>query len=114
MTLARLLTCLCGAAFLIYGIRSLTVSSVAEEFARFGLPKLRVLTGVLEFLGGAGLLVGLFWRPALVIASAGLALLMLIAFAVRLRMRDDLQASLPSFALMGVNLYILFKALSIS
>lgn len=111
MTAARLLTCLCGAAFLVYGIRGLTLPSIAEEFKRFGLPNLRVLTGVLEILGGAGLLIGLHWLPVLVISAAGLALLMLIAFALRLRMRDSVQASLPSLALTGITLYILLKAL---
>lgn len=58
----------------------------------------------------SGLLVGLKWPPALSISSAGLSLLMLIAFGVRLKMRDSIVQSLPSLVLMLVNAYILVKS----
>jgi uncharacterized membrane protein len=83
---------------------------MVEDFQRFGLERLRMLTGFLEVLGGSGLLVGLKWRPALFLSSAGLSLLMLIAFGVRLKMRDSIVQSLPSLALMLVNAYILVKS----
>ncbi len=105
------LTCLSAAAFLLYGVLGLTTQSVVDDFARFGLPDLRVLTGALEILGGLSLLVGLKWLPALWIGSGGLALLMLIAFAVRIRMRDSFALSLPSFALACLNGYILTRSL---
>jgi hypothetical protein len=69
-----------------------------------------VLTGVLELVGGAGLLVGLRWRPAMWMSSAGLALLMLIAFGIRMKMRDGVGVSLPSFSLMLVNAWIFVMA----
>jgi len=83
---------------------------MVEDFQRFGLDRLRMLTGFLEVLGGSGLLVGLKWPQALSISSAGLSLLMLIAFGVRLKMRDSIVQSLPSLALMVVNAYILVKS----
>ena len=70
-----------------------------------------MLTGVLEVLGGSGLLVGLKWPPALTLSSAGLALLMLIAFGVRLKMHDSVALSLPSLTPMFANAYILVKSL---
>jgi hypothetical protein len=81
------------------------------DFQRFGLERLRMLTGFLEVVGGSGLLVGLKWPPALCISSAGLSLLMLIGFGVRLRMRDSLVQSLPSLALMLINAFILVKSI---
>ncbi len=83
---------------------------MAEDFQRFGLERLRMLTGLLEVLGGSELLVGLKWPPALSISSAGLSLLMLIAFGVRLKMRDSIAQSLPSLVLMLVSAYILVKS----
>jgi hypothetical protein len=85
---------------------------MVADFHRFGLPNLRILTGVLEILGGLGLLVGFKWRPALWISSAGLSLLMQIAFGVRLKMRDSVVQSVPSLALMLLNLYIFARSLS--
>ena len=110
MSLVRGLTLLSGIAFVWYGILCLFTHSMVGDFHRFGLDRLRVPTGALEVLGGAGLLVGLRWPPALWISSAGLALLMLAAFAVRLRMRDSVAASLPSLLLMLVNAFILFRS----
>jgi hypothetical protein len=105
------LICTVGVTFLIYGGLCLSSLSMVEDFQRFGLERLRMLTGLLEVLGGSGLLVGLKWPPALSISSAGLSLLMLIAFGVRLKMRDSIVQSLPSLALMLVNAYILVKSL---
>lgn len=81
-----------------------------NDFHRFGLDILRVPTGVLELLGGSGMLIGLKWQPAVWISSTGLAVLMLIAFGIRMRMRDGVAVSLPSLVLMLLNLYILIKS----
>jgi len=48
-------------AFAIYGAQCLFSASMQAEFIRFGLERFRVLTGILEVLGGVGLLVGLKW-----------------------------------------------------
>jgi uncharacterized membrane protein YphA (DoxX/SURF4 family) len=106
-----LLVCASSITFLIYGGLCLSSMSMVEDFQRFGLERLRLLTGFLEILGGAGLLVGLKWRPALLISSAGLSLLMLIGFGVRVKMHDSVVQTLPSAALMLVNAYILVKFL---
>jgi uncharacterized membrane protein len=111
VTLNRALTIFSAIAFLGYGIVCVSSRSMVGDFRRFGLEHLRILTGVLEILGGIGLLVGLWWLPAQVIAGSGLALLMLCAFAIRLHVRDSVAASLPSFLLMLLNGYIVVRAL---
>ena len=69
------------------------------EFKRFGLEKFGGLTGCLEIVGGIGLIIG-FWVPVLLtLASLGLFLLMVLGFGVRLKMRDSLVLTLPSFFL---------------
>ena len=98
-------------AFLIYGVLCFSSSSMRSEFKRFGLENLRKLTGVLELLGGLGLLVGFKWPPALWASSGGLSLLMLVGLGVRLKIGDSLLRSFPAFALMIVNLFILIESL---
>jgi uncharacterized membrane protein YphA (DoxX/SURF4 family) len=110
MTLLALLSIVSSLVFILYGVFCAFTPSMVADFHRFGLDHLRVLTGILEILGGAGLLVGLKWRPALWLSAAGLALLMLIAFGVRLKMRDSVALSTPSFLLMLLNAYILVLA----
>ncbi len=110
MTAVKGLSCLSGAAFVIYGVLCFYSTSMANDFHRFGLDDLRVLTGILELLGGTGLLMGLKWPSALWISAAGLALLMLIAFCIRMRMHDGVVVSAPSFTLMLINIYIAIRS----
>jgi len=98
--------------FLIYGGLCLGTLSMQAEFKRFGLEHLRTLTGVLEVLGGVGLLVGLKWPLALRLSSAGIALLMIAGLAVRIRVRDGWLLCVPAFVLMVLNAYILKKSLN--
>ena len=111
--LLKALALVSGLAFIAYGVLCVTSLSMVGEFQRFGLAKLRYPTGWLEILGGLGLLVGLRWMPALRISSGGLSLMMLIAFAVRLKVHDSLTQSIPSFAFMGLNLFIFLRSLQL-
>ncbi len=100
-------------AFLFYGCLCLTSSYMKSEFIRFGLPGLRILTGILEVMGGIGLLVGLYWPLCLRMASSGLLLLMLAGVGARLRVQDPLLACMPAIALMLLNAYILTHSLQV-
>ena len=82
-----------------------------SEFKRFGLEKLGALTAVLELLGAFGLLVGLRFHPLLLVSAGGLAILMLLGVAVRIKMRDSLLISLPATFYMLLNAYIFFLSL---
>ncbi len=98
-------------SFLYYGSTFFLNSGMKEEFDRYGLDKFRNLVGSLQILGGIGLLIGLLSPIILVISSGGLAVLMLMGFAVRLKMKDGLLLSLPSFFFMLLNIYICFYTL---
>jgi hypothetical protein len=101
-----------AALFLFYGALCLFSNGMEEEFARYGLSRFRRLTGALELLGGAGLLVGLLVTEVMVAASAGLALLMLLGVAARVRVRDPLLEIVPAAVLLVANLYLLSEAWS--
>ena len=83
-----------------------------SEFKRFKLEKLGLLTIILEFVGAAGLLIGLLYTPLLLISSGGLALLMFLGTIVRIRLKDGLWVSLPALFYMVLNAYIFFEALN--
>lgn len=111
MTLLQALVLFSAVSFLMYGFRSLTTEAMKAEFERYGLAKFRVLTGSLEIIGALGLLVGLFFHPLLIIAAAGLSLLMLLGFGTRLVIKDPFLQCLPSFIFLLVNAYILYLSL---
>ncbi len=110
MSILNIAVFLSSSAFLFYGINCLISQKMKDEFIRFGLNKQRLLTGYLQLLGALGLILGYFFSPNLVfIASAGLTLLMLSGFAVRLKIKDSLLESLPSLIFAVINLYICIK-----
>lgn len=84
-----------------------------EEFERFGLSKFATLVGLLELLGGVGLIVGLKVHIILLLASGGLTFLMLLGFGVRLKMKDGFWLSFPSVFFMVVNMYIFLFAFNL-
>ncbi len=110
MVLVNGLAVLSGLSFLIYGLSCLQSSAMAREFERFGLARFRVLTGLLEVFGGAGLLIGLWYTPLLFVASAGLTVLMALGVGVRLRVRDSLLQTLPALGFFIVNGYMAVEA----
>jgi hypothetical protein len=98
-------------SFLFYGVSYFTSQKLKDEFKRYGLARFGPLTAVLEILGGLGLLVGLQVPLILSVASGGLAVLMLLGFGVRLKIKDGFWLSLPSFLFMLLNAYIFYVSL---
>jgi hypothetical protein len=99
----------CGITFIFYGLLCLFTDHMKIEFQRYGLSKFRRLTGILELLGGTGLLLGQYYSSLLNLSAAGLALLMLLGVMVRLKTRDPMIEILPAFILLMLNLKILFS-----
>ena len=67
-----------------------------REFRRYGLARFRSLTGGLQLAGGLGLLLG-FWSDLIGFsASLGLAVLMLMGFAVRRKIGDSWLQTVPA------------------
>jgi uncharacterized membrane protein YphA (DoxX/SURF4 family) len=98
-------------AFMGYGIACLTTPHMKQEFERYGLQQFRALTGCLEISGGAGLLIGFFTsQPILsLLASVGLAILMICGIGIRLRIKDSFLQCLPAIILFVVNSVIAFS-----
>jgi hypothetical protein len=82
-----------------------------SEFKRFNLEKIGHLTVVLQIFGATGLLVGLFFKPILILAALGLSLLMLSGLIVRIRVKDGLLVSLPALFFLLLNAFILAESL---
>lgn len=94
-------------SFLIYGTTCIFSDYMRQEFVRYGLSPFRVLTGALQLLGAAGLALSFIYPTYGLLASAGLALLMALGFAVRLKIRDGFRRSSPAFLYMVLSLLIL-------
>lgn len=82
-----------------------------QEFKRFNLEKLGLLTILLEFIGATGLLIGLKYNLILIVSSFGLALLMMLGLIVRIKLKDSIWISLPAAFFMVLNLYIFYMSI---
>ena len=111
MNLLTVLILISSLSFLGYGIAYFISPQMKSEFKRFGLEKAGTITAVLEIIGAVGLLVGLKVQPILLISAGGLAFLMLLGVAVRIKVKDSLWISLPALFFMLLNAYIFFRSL---
>lgn len=95
-------------SFAGYSISYFISPNMKNEFERFNLKDFAIVVIILEILGAIGLLVGLFFKPLLLLASGGLALLMLLGVITRIRSKDSFLVSLPALFFMILNFYIFY------
>lgn len=99
-------------SFLGYAVAYFNSPKLAQEFVRFGLPKLGPLVAIFQAAGAVGLLAGFRYPALTTLASGGLALMMAVALVVRLRVGDGLWVSLPAIFFLGLNLAICLLSLN--
>jgi hypothetical protein len=110
MKLLTVLSWLSGLFFIYFGIGCLISEFIVSEFVRYGLEKFRIITGILQILGAAGLLIGLYFDSRILLfSSVGLGVLMICGFIVRININDNFFKCLPSFSFAVLNLFIAFK-----
>ena len=111
MNLLTALILISSLSFMGYGIAYFKSPKMKSEFKRFGLEKAGALTAILEIVGALGLLLGFKFQLILLISAGGLALLMLLGVAIRIKYKDSLWVSLPATFFMLLNGYIIFLSL---
>lgn len=106
------LTIINSGFFLIYGVQCLRSPFMKQEFDRYGMDDgLRKLTGVIQLIAALGLLSGLYISLLGLLSVSGLCLMMIVAFVTRLKVRDSLNQTLPSFFFMMLNGYLAYEYL---
>ena len=110
MTLLLALILFNSIAFLSYGVSCLVSKKMRAEFFRFGLNDVqRMITGVYQVLGGLGLIVGYFiYFRISILAAIGLSVLMFAGFVTRLKIKDPMAETLPSFLFMLLNIILTY------
>jgi hypothetical protein len=93
-------------SFIGYGAACFLSSRMKREFVRYRLGPQRVWVGLLQWGAGIGLLWGM-WVPWLGQAAAGgLALMMLLAVGVRVRIGDSVLQTIPALFYLMLNAYL--------
>jgi hypothetical protein len=105
------LTIISSLSFLLFGIGYLISPRLRLEFDRYGLARFRVLVACLQLAGAAGQLAGIRYPMLGALSSGGLALMMLAAVGVRIRIGDSIGQSLPALLYLSANIYLTFAFL---
>ncbi len=105
----KLLILFTAISFIIFGFNCLFSTKMQREFRRYGLEKFRISTGLLQIAGSLGLIVGLKYPSILLLASAGLALLMLMGVITRVIIKDKLIQLLPAIFYLCICLYLFIQ-----
>ena len=78
---------------------------------RFGIPWPRYrLIGVAELAAAAGVLTGLVWRPAGLLAAGGMTLLLLGALVTHRRAHDTVSEAVPALVALAITIAYLVVA----
>lgn len=97
-------------SFLTYGTACFLHPRLKQEFNRYGFGPQRTVIGGLQVLAAVGLFAG-FSQPWMGKAAAGgLALMMLVAVAVRIKIHDNFLQTLPAATYLGINGYLYWMA----
>jgi uncharacterized membrane protein YphA (DoxX/SURF4 family) len=96
-------------SFLCYGTACLFTEHMISEFDRYGLPRFRRLTGLLEIAGAMGLILGYLLPVLQLLSATGIALLMMAGCIVRVKIKDRLTQIAPAFIYLLVSSYIMLE-----
>lgn len=108
----KILSLLLGISFIYFGVTCFSSTFMKKEFERYNLANQRKLVGMLQILGAIGVILGFFFNEILLcFSSAGLGLLMVAGFAVRLKIKDSVLQSSPSFLYAILSFYIGYAVL---
>ena len=83
---------------------------MVAEFKRYGLSRFRRLVGWLQFAGSIGLVASAYLPPLATLAALGLALLMALGVAARVKAGDSLLEMFPAIFLLVLNAFISFAS----
>ena len=106
-----ILVLISGLSFLSYGISLFISKKMKTDFVRFDLKKYTTLVGVLEILGGLGLIIGIVFEIFVTISSFGLATLMLLGVFTRIKVRDNFELIIPALFFLVLNSYIFYESI---
>jgi len=89
------------------GYRGGDAKSLKEEFATYGLPLwFFYLVGVLKISCALALLAGIWFQALVIPGAVGLAVLMVGAFTMHVKVKDPFKKAWPSLAMLAMSLLI--------
>jgi hypothetical protein len=108
MELITIISGFTGLSFMAYGINSFISQRMISEFKRWGLADKRKIIGLCQFLGGLGILLGFVIDWAMTLSTVFIILMMMVAVAVRIQIKDNISDILPAISYIVLCALILY------
>lgn len=90
---AIILEVLLGAMFLMAGLGKFAAKQQVEAFKHYGYPQgFRVFTGIVEVIGAAGMVLGIWYPVIATLAGLWIAIIMVGAVITHVRVKDPAKA----------------------
>lgn len=108
-TFSIILQILLGLGFTMFGFMKFTSKQMVEGFDHFGLPQwFRIVTGLFEWIGAAGIIIGIWYPPLAVLSGIWLAIIMFFAILTHVRAKDPLSSSTMPAILLILSMLVVF------
>jgi hypothetical protein len=89
--------------------RAKGATTMAEEFAVYGLPKsMMIITGTLKCLFAVLLMISIFYEGVEWVGAAGIALMMAVAISMHIKVGDPAKKSLPAAIFLILSLLVIY------
>ncbi|HLR79762.1 MAG TPA: DoxX family protein [Bacillota bacterium] len=105
--LAIILQIILGLGFLMFGWMKFTSEQMVKGFEHFGLPQwFRIVTGIFEWIGAVGMIVGIWYPQIAIFSGIWLAIIMFFAIVTHIRAKDPLSQSTMAFVLLVLSVVV--------
>ena len=92
--LAIIIQIILALGFFMFGLMKFTSEKMVEGFNHFGLPQwFRIVTGIFEWIGAIGLIVGIWYPIVAALSGIWIAIIMFFAIITHIRAKDPLSQS---------------------
>jgi putative oxidoreductase len=98
---------LLGLMFLMSGVMKFGAKQHVEGFKHYGYPQgFRIITGLVEIIGAAGMIVGIWYPINATLAGLWLGVTMLGAAITHIRVKDPAKLAIPSIVLLILSIVV--------
>lgn len=88
--------------------RGAGANSLEEEFKAYGLSKpIMQVAGAVKIVLSLLIIASIFYEPIILIGATGMALMMMVAIAMHLKVSDPLKKSFPAFLFLTLSVALL-------
>ncbi|HLR67075.1 DoxX family protein [Virgibacillus alimentarius] len=100
---------LLGLGFIMFGWMKFTSKEMVDGFNHFGLPQwFRIVTGLFEWIGAIGIIVGIWYPQLAFLSGMWLAMIMFFAILAHVRAKDPISQTKMPAILLVLSLVVVF------